>query len=90
MQRAQVRQWIDFSSFEIYEWSKSLVYPTFWWKQYCKEYADKSNYRIRDLLKVLDTQLKDKNYILGDALTLADASWFNKLKLFSNYISQKI
>ena len=80
MQKAQVRQWVDFSSFEIYECSKSLVYPIFGWKQYCKEDADKSNNRIKDLLKVLDTQIKDKNYILGDTLTLADVSLFNKLK----------
>ena len=80
MQKAQVKQWVDFASFEIYECSKSLVYPIFGWKQYCKEDADKSNNRIKDLLKVLDTQLKDKNYILGDVLTLADVSLFNKLK----------
>ena len=80
MQKAQVRQWVDFSSFEIYECSKNLVYPIFGWKKYCKEDADKSNNRIKDLLKVLDTQVKDKNYILGDVLTLADVSLFNKLK----------
>ena len=80
MQKAQVRQWIDFSSFEIYECSKNLIYPIFGWQKYCKESADKSNNTIKDLLKVLDTQLKDKKYVLGETLTLPDISLFNKWK----------
>ena len=89
MQKAQVRQWVDFGSFEIYHCSQSVVYPIFGWKAYCKEEADKANARIKDLLKVLDQQVKDKKYILGDTLTLADVSLFNKLKFFFQLVFPK-
>ena len=39
MQKAQVRQWIDFASFELGYCEKEVVYPIFGWKQYCKESA---------------------------------------------------
>ena len=89
MQKAQVRQWVDFGSFEIYHCSQSVVYPIFGWKAYCKEEADKANARVKDLLKVLDQQVKDKKYILGDTLTLADVSLFNKLKFFFQLVFPK-
>ena len=89
MQKAQVRQWVDFGSFEIYHCSQSVIYPIFGWKAYCKEEADKANARIKDLLKNLDQQVKDKKYILGDTLTLADVSLFNKLKFFFQLVFPK-
>ena len=89
LQKAQVRQWIDFASFEIYQCSQSIVYPIFGWKPYCKEEADKANARIKDLLKYLDQQVKDKKFVLGDILTLADVSLFNKLKFFFQLVFPK-
>ena len=89
MQKAQVRQWIDFASFEIGECGKTLIYPIFGWKQHCKEEADKDNNKIKDLLKTLDQQVKDKKYVLGDTLTLADVVLFNKLKFFFQLLFPK-
>ena len=82
MEKALVKQWSDFACFEIYPCSREIIYPIFGWKQYCKEEAEKANNKIKDLMKILDQQIKGKKYILGDELTLADISLFNKLKYF--------
>ena len=58
MQKAHVKQWVDFSRFEIYQTSRNIVYPIFGWLKYCKEEADKSNNKIKELLKHLEVQLK--------------------------------
>ena len=47
MQKALVKQWVDFSCFEIYQNSRSVVYPIFGWAKYCKEEADKSSNKIK-------------------------------------------
>ena len=80
MQRAQVKQWIDFASFEIASCAREIIYPIFGWKHYCKEETDKANNKIKELMKVIDQQLNDKKYILGENLTLADVALFCKLK----------
>ena len=82
MQKAQVRQWIDFASFELGYCAKEVVYPIFGWKPYCKESAEKANAKLKEFMIALDKQLNDKKYVLGDTLTLADVALFRHLKLF--------
>jgi elongation factor 1-gamma len=89
MQRAQVRQWVDFASFEIAQSASNIVYPIFGWKQYCKEEADKSNNKIKEFMKVLEQQLNGKKYIIGENLTLADVSLFCKLKYLFQLVFPK-
>ena len=89
MQKAHVKQWVDFSSFEIYQNSRNVVYPIFGWLKYCKEEADKSNNKLKELLKYLEEQLKDKNYVLGENLTLADVALFNKLTFLFQLVFPK-
>ena len=82
MQRAKVRQWINFASFELEKCAKEIIHPILGWKQHCKETAYQANSKLKEFMKILEKQLKGKKYILGDKLTLADVSLFRHLKLF--------
>ena len=89
LEKAQVRQWMDFASFELGDCAQKLVYPIFGWKPYCKESADEANMRIKEFMKALDQQVKGKRYAFGEELTLADIALFNKLKFFFQLVFPK-
>ena len=89
LEKAQVRQWSDFGIFEIGFCAKEIVYPIFGWKPYCKESADKANERLKGFMRTLDTQLKDKEYVMGAKLTLADVCLFRELKYFFQLVFPK-
>ena len=89
LEKAQVRQWSDFGIFEIGFCAKEIVYPIFGWKPYCKESADKANERLKGFLRTLDAQLKDKEYVMGAKLTLADVCLFRELKYFFQLVFPK-
>ena len=89
IQKAQVRQWIDFASFEIGECAKKIVYPIFGWAKFSKEEAEEKNNKLKEHLRILDQQIKEKKFVLGDNLTLADVVLFNKLKFFFQLVFPK-
>ena len=89
LEKAQVRQWMDFSSFELADCAQKIVYPIFGWKPYCKESADDANIKIKEFMKALDQQVKGKRYAFGEQLTLADISLFRHLKFFFQLIWPK-
>lgn len=89
LQKAQVRQWMDFASFELGDCAQKIVYPLFGWKPYCKESADQANNRLKEFMKALDQQVKGKRYAFGEQLTLADIALFNKLKFFFQLVFPK-
>ena len=89
LEKAQVRQWSDFGIFEIGFCAKEIVYPIFGWKTYCKESADKANERLKGFMRTLDAQLKDKEYVMGAKLTLADVCLFRELKYFFQLVFPK-
>jgi len=89
LEKAQVRQWMDFSSFELADCSQKIVYPIFGWKPYCKESADNANIKIKEFMKALDQQVKGKRYAFGEQLTLADISLFRHLKFFFQLVWPK-
>ena len=89
LEKAQVRQWSDFGIFEIGFCAKEIVYPIFGWKPYCKESADKANERLKGFMRTLDAQLKDKEYVMGAKLTLADVCLFRELKYFFQLVFPK-
>ena len=89
IERAQVRQWMDFASFEIADCASKIVYPIFGWKPYCKESADEANTKIREFMKALDQQVKGKRYAFGEQLTLADIALFRHLKFFFQLVFPK-
>ena len=89
LEKAQVRQWMDFSSFELADCAQKIVYPIFGWKPYCKESADDANIKIKEFMKALDQQVKGKRYAFGEQLTLADLSLFRHLKFFFQLVWPK-
>ena len=89
LEKAQVRQWSDFGIFEIGFCAKEIVYPIFGWKPYCKESADKANERLKGFMRTLDAQMKDKEYVMGAKLTLADVCLFRELKYFFQLVFPK-
>jgi elongation factor 1-gamma len=89
LQKAQVRQWMDFASFELGDCAQKIVYPIFGWKPYCKESADEANIRLREFMKALDQQVKGKRYAFGEELTLADIALFRHLKYFFQLVFPK-
>ena len=88
-EKAQVRQWSDFAIFEIGYCAKEIVYPIFGWKNYCKESADKANNKLKEFMRTLDAQLKDKEFVMGAKLTLADVTLFRELKYFFQLVFPK-
>ena len=89
LQKAQVRQWMDFASFELGDCAQKIVYPIFGWKPFCKESADEANTKIKEFMKALDQKVKGKRYAFGDQLTLADISLFRHLKFFFQLVWPK-
>ena len=89
IQRAKVRQWINFASFELEYCAKEIIHPILGWKQHCKETAYQAYSKLKEYMKILEEQLKGKKYILGDKLTLADVSLFRHLKLFFQLVFPK-
>ena len=89
LERAQVRQWMDFASFELADCAQKIVYPIFGWKPYCKESADEANTKIKEFMKALDQQVKGKRYAFGEQLTLADIALFRHLKFFFQLVWPK-
>ena len=89
LEKAQVRQWMDFASFELADCAQKIVYPIFGWKPYCKESADDANIKIKEFMKALDQQVKGKRYAFGEQLTLADISLFRHLKFFFQLVWPK-
>ena len=89
LEKAQVRQWMDFASFELADCAQKIVYPIFGWKPYCKESADEANTKIKEFMKALDQQVKGKRYAFGDQLTLADIALFRHLKFFFQLVWPK-
>ena len=88
-EKAQVRQWSDFAIFEIGYCAKEIVYPIFGWKNYCKISADKANNRLKEFMRTLDAHLKDKDFVMGSRLTLADVTLFRELKYFFQLVFPK-
>ena len=89
LEQAQVRQWMEFASFELSDCEQKIVYPIFGWKPYCKEEADAANDKVKELLKALDQQVKGKRYAFGENITLADIALFRHLKFFFQLVFAK-
>ena len=89
IEKAQVRQWMDFASFELADCAQKIVYPIFGWKPYCKQSADEANTKIKEFMKALDQQVKGKRYAFGEQLTLADIALFRHLKFFFQLVWPK-
>ena len=89
LQKAQVRQWMDFASFELGDCAQKIVYPIFGWKPFCKESCDEANMKLKEFMKAIDQQVKGKRYAFGEQITLADIALFRHLKYFFQLVLPK-
>ena len=81
-ENAKINQWIEFCSSELNECQKAMIYPIFGWNDYCKEKYDNYNGKLKDYIKIFEKELENKNYLVGNRLTLADIVLFRYLRLF--------
>ena len=81
-ENAKINQWIEFASCEINRSHKAIINPIFGWNDFCKDSFDKENIKIKDYLKILEKELDDKNYLVGNRMTLADIVLFRYLRFF--------
>ena len=81
-ENAKINQWIEFASCEINNCQNSIIYPIFGWKEFNKELTEKANAKLKDYLKIIEKELENKKYLIGDRLTLADIVLFRYLRFF--------
>ena len=81
-ENAKINQWIEFSTCEINLSQRAIIYPMFGWEDYCKEFFEKENIKIKNHIKLLEKELEGKQYLVGNRLTLADIVLFRYLRLF--------
>ena len=81
-ENAKINQWIEFAACEINRCQKAIIYPIFGWSEFCKETSDKANENLKNYLKILEKELEDNNYLVGNRLTLADIVLFRFIRFF--------
>lgn len=79
-ERAQVDQWVDFAQLELAKNTPDCVYPIFGFRDYVKENSDNAQKNFRETLRLLDTHLEGKTYVVGQNVTLADLELFYVIK----------
>jgi len=84
--KAQVIQWVEFAHWEINKCQRAIIYPMFGFTEYNKPEYDLSMKDIKDYLKILNVQLADKTYLMGNAITLADLEMFGYLRFFMMFV----
>ena len=81
-ENAKINQWIEFANYEINNCLKEIIYPIFGWKEFNKDLSNKENGKLNDYIKILESELTNKDYIVGNRLTLADIVLFRYLRFF--------
>ena len=79
-EKGKIMQWIEFANCEILRCNKSIIYPIFGWSEFIKEDYDKNNNKLKEYLRLMDTNLEKNEFIVGNNLTLADIELFNSLR----------
>lgn len=64
----------------------AAVYPLFGWAEYCKEKSDAAVKDVKEHLKVLNNHLAGRDFVVGNAYTLADLELFYVLKSYWQFI----
>jgi len=83
---AKINQWIEFATCELNQCQKELIYPIFGWKEYNKESSNKKNEDLKKFLKILENELTNKLFIVGNKMTLADIVLFRYLRFFMIFL----
>ena len=90
-ENGKINQWVEFANCEINNCLKNIIYPIFGWKEYDKELTNKSNNMLKEYLNKIENELKNKDYLINNRLTLADIVLFRYLRFFFMfYLTEKI
>ena len=81
-EKSKINQWIEFANCEINNCLKEIIYPIFGWKEFNKDLSNKENGKLNDYIQILESELTNKDYIVGNRLTLADIVLFRYLRFF--------
>ena len=81
-ENAKINQWIEFANCEINNCLKNIIYPIFGWNEYDKDLSNKENNKLNEYLIKIENELKNKDYIVNNKLTLADIVLFRYLRFF--------
>ena len=79
-ENGKINQWVEFANCEINYCLKNIIYPIFGWKEYDKELTNKSNNMLKEYLNKIENELKNKDYLINNRLTLADIVLFRYLR----------
>ena len=81
-ENSKIHQWIEFASCEINNCQKTIIYPIFGWSEFSKDQSENKNIKLKEFLKILEKELENKNYLIGNRLTLADIILFRYFRFF--------
>ena len=79
-EKCKIIQWIEFANNEIFKCNKNIIYPIFGWNNINKEDYNKDNNKIKEYLKIIEKELKNKEYIIGNKISIADIKLFSSLR----------
>ena len=79
-EKCKIIQWIEFANNEIFKCNKNIIYPIFGWNNINKEDYNKDNNKIKEYLKIIEKELENKEYIIGNKISIADIKLFSSLR----------
>uniref|UniRef100_H3BEE7 Elongation factor 1-gamma n=1 Tax=Latimeria chalumnae TaxID=7897 RepID=H3BEE7_LATCH len=69
---ALIQQWMSYADNEVLPAAATWVYPTLGRTVYNKQTAERAKEVVRQVLTVLDEHLRDRTFLVGECITLAD------------------
>jgi len=84
-EQAQVQQWIFIAATGVFPQAVKIAYNTFGFNYDATVYADASKL-IKEQVKIINTHLDGKEYLVGGRLTVADVSLFSSLVIPFSFI----
>lgn len=88
IQRVQVAQWVNFASSDLASNLHNVVFPVFGWSEHHshEQEAHAAN-ELKNQLKVLNTHLENRRFVVGDNATYADVALFFALRHYFQLVS---
>ena len=79
---AKVHQWMDFASMEIGSLNYKLLYPILGYTEPSEHEVKEANNCLKGYLTTLNAHLENKQFFVGNKMTLADVCMFVTLRWF--------
>ena len=80
LEKAKIIQWTEFANHEIMKCNRSIIYPVLGWDCLNKEEYNRDSNKLKEYLKLVESELGKNEYIVGNKITLADVALFAKLR----------